>query len=258
MTNPVIIERQGAVARIILNRPGQGNAIDVAMSKSLLEAAMLCDEDDSIRCVLLTGAGRMFCVGGDVGSFAAAGDHLPALTKELTAYLHMAIARLAGMNKPLVTAINGPAAGAGLSLAILGDIALAGRSAHFTLAYTAIGLSPDGGSTWLLPRLIGMRRAQELALTNKRSSADEAATLGLVTRAVDDDVLIGEADALAQTLAAGATGAMGRTRALLMSSFTTSLESQMELEARSIADSARSPEGREGVSAFLAKRKPQF
>jgi len=254
----LLFERDGSVAKLTLNRPAVGNAIDVSMARALMEASIVCDEDDAIRCVLLAGAGRLFCAGGDVSGFAAAGDAIPSLLKELTAYLHMAITRFARMGKPLVTAINGPAAGAGFSLAILGDIALAARSAHFTLAYTALGLSPDGGSTWLLPRLVGLRRAQELALTNKRIAADEAAALGLITRAVDDTELMSEAAGLANRLAAGATPALGKVRNLLLASFGASLETHMEAEARAIAETGRTPQGREGINAFIAKRKPDF
>ena len=257
-TDLVLIERSGAVATLTLNCPGKGNSIDLPMAQALLDAAILCDEDAGIRCVVLTGAGRMFCVGGDVSSFAAAGDGLPALITQLTAVLHAAVSRLARMNKPLLTLINGPAAGAGLSLAALGDIALASTAAHFTMAYTAIGLSPDGGSTWLLPRLIGLRRTQELALTNRRLTADDAAAAGLVTRVVEAESLVAEGKALAATLAAGATGAFGRTRALLTGTFAANLEDQMAAETLAITESGRSAQGREGIAAFMEKRKPAF
>ncbi len=262
-TSPLLFERDGAIARLTLNRPSAGNAIDLAMAHALMEAAIGCDEDPSIRCVILSGNGRLFCGGGDLGGFVAAGAATPAHLKELTAYFHMAISRLARMPKPLLTVVNGPAAGAGLSLAILdslteGDIVLAARSAHFTLAYTGIGLSPDGGSTWLLPRLIGLRRTQELVLTNRRVPAVEAAEIGLVTRTVDDEALVAEAQAIAQQLAESATGALGRARNLLVASFEESLETHMEREARAIADASRGAEGQEGLAAFLAKRKPRF
>jgi 2-(1,2-epoxy-1,2-dihydrophenyl)acetyl-CoA isomerase len=258
MSESLLFERRGAVAVLTLNRPDVGNAIDIPLARALMEAAITCDEDDAIRCVLLTGSGRLFCVGGDVGAFASAGDAIPSFLKEVTAYLHMAITRFARMGKPLVTAINGPAAGAGFSLAILGDLVLAARTAHFTLAYTALGLSPDGGSTWLLPRLVGLRRAQELVLTNKRASAEQAVEMGLITRVVDDAALGSESQALATELAAGATVAIGHARRLLLSSFDSSLETQMELESRSIAASSRTPHGREGIRAFIAKRKPDY
>jgi 2-(1,2-epoxy-1,2-dihydrophenyl)acetyl-CoA isomerase len=255
---PVLFKRDGAIARLTLNRPAMGNAIDLPMASALMEAAVACDLDDSIRCVVLTGAGGMFCVGGDIGGFASAGDAVAALVKDMTDALHMAVSRLARMPKPLVTMINGPAAGAGVSLAILGDIVLATDSAHFTLAYTGIGFTPDVGMTWLLPRLVGLRQAQEMALTNRRVSAAEAATLGLITRAVDGEHLAEEVGKVTTRLAASATRALGRTRNLLRSSFETTFDTQMELEAQAIIDSSTDSEGREGVAAFLAKRKPHF
>jgi 2-(1,2-epoxy-1,2-dihydrophenyl)acetyl-CoA isomerase len=255
---PLRFERRGALAVLTLDRPSVGNAIDMPLARALMEASIVCDEDDTIRCVILTGAGKLFCAGGDVAGFTRAGDAVPSLLKELTAYMHMAIARFARMPKPLLCVVNGAAAGAGFSLAILGDIVLAARSAKFSLAYGAIGLSPDGAATWLLPRLVGLRRAQELMLTNKRIDADEAATLGLITRAVDDAALAAEADATADLLIKAATKAIGRTRQLLLCSFGNSLETQMELEARSIAEAARGAESREGVAAFIARRPPDF
>jgi 2-(1,2-epoxy-1,2-dihydrophenyl)acetyl-CoA isomerase len=254
----LLFEREGGVATLTLNRPDKGNAIDPPLARALLDAAITCSSDPTIRCVVLTGAGRMFCAGGDVALFASAGDRMPALVEELTGYLHAATSRLMRMDKPLVTAINGAAAGAGLGLALLGDIALAARSAKFTMAYTAIGLSPDGGSTWFLPRLIGLRRAQELALTNRRLSADEAVSLGLVTHAIDDGALGHEAAVIAAQLATSATRALGRTRNLLLSSSETSLEEQMALEAKAILASSRDSESDDGIAAFLAKRKPVF
>lgn len=258
MANGLTFGLEGPVARITLDREEMGNALDIPMARALMEAAIACDENDAIRCVLLTGRGRLFCAGGDIAAFNAAGDQLPSYLKEITAYLHLAIARLARMNKPLVTAVNGPAAGAGFSLAILGDIVLAAPAAHFTLAYTAIGFSPDGGATWLLPRLIGLRQAQELILRNRRVKADEAVALGLITRVVAEGALEPEAMALAQELAQSATSALGASRRLLLDSFSTSIETQMEHESRAIAGQARTPEGREGVAAFVEKRRPNF
>ncbi len=251
------LERFGAVVRLTLDRPRQGNAIDGAMASGLLAAASRCDRDPAVRCVVLTGAGRLFCGGGDVHGFAVAGDDAPRMVTEQAAVFHAAIARLARMEKPLVTAVNGPAAGAGLSLAVLGDVVLAAPDAHFTFGYTAIGFAPDGGASWLLPRLIGLRRTQELALTNRRVGAAEAVAIGLATRVAEGDVLA-EAMALAGTLAAGPVRAIGRTRALLLASFGNGLETQMELEARAIATSSGDAEGREGVAAFLARRAPVF
>lgn len=257
MADTVLLERDGAIARITLNRPEVGNALDMPTARALMEAVVACDEDDAIRCVLLTGAGRLFCAGGDVAAFAAAGDQLPAFLKEITVYVHAAVARLMRMNKPVVTAINGSVAGAGIGLAILGDIALAHSKAQFALAYTGIGLSPDGGSTWLLPRLIGLRRAQELCLRNRRLTAEEAAAMGLVTRVVEGD-LMDEAMAVARDLARSATPALGVTRRLLLDSATASLETQLDAESRGIASLARTAQGKEGVAAFIEKRAADF
>jgi len=258
MAESVLLERDGGVARIILNRPDVGNAIDIPTARALMEAVIACDEDPSVRCVLLTGAGRMFCAGGDVASFATAGERLPSLLKEITVYVHAAVARLARMDKPVVTAINGPAAGAGIGLALIGDIALADPRAHFTLAYTGIGLSPDGGTSWLLPRLIGLRRAQELCLRNRRVGAEEAAAIGMITRVAAEGGLLEDAAQIAQELAAAATPALGVTRRLLLDSATAPLETQLDAESRGIAAMGRTTEGKEGIAAFLEKRKPDF
>jgi 2-(1,2-epoxy-1,2-dihydrophenyl)acetyl-CoA isomerase len=256
--NPLLFAREDGIARLTLNRPKAGNAIDVPLARALMEAAIECDEDDSIRVVTLTGAGKLFCGGGDVGGFANAGERFSFLLKELTAYVHSAVSRFSRMGKPMVTIINGPAAGAGFNLSLLGDIAIAAESAHFTTAYTGLGLTPDGGATWLLPRLVGLRKAQEILLLNRRVSAAQAADWGMITRSVPDEALAAEAEAVVAQLAGGAARALGRTRNLLAESFSTSLEAQLEQEARNIAAAGRDAESREGVAAFLAKRRPDF
>lgn len=258
MSPILLLERAEGVGVITLNRPDAGNALDIPLARALLEASIEFDEDPSIRCVILGAAGRFFCVGGDVASFSAAGDRLSILTKEITAYLHMAVSRLARMEKPLITAINGPAAGAGLSLAMLGDLAIATPASHFTVAYSAIGLTPDVGMTYLLPRLVGLRRAQELIFTNRRVSAAAAAEMGLIHNVVDAQELDEATRSAAARIARGAAGALGRTRHLLLQSFGETLEGQLEAEARAIADAARSPNAREGVAAFVEKRQPRF
>lgn len=251
-------DREGAVAVITIHRPQAGNAIDIPMARELLLAAIACDGDASIRAVLLRSEGKLFSAGGDVRAFAAAGDRTSDMISEETAYLHAAVARLARMDKPLVTAVQGFAAGAGFSLAMLGDIVLAGEYAQFTLAYTAIGLSPDGGASWLLPRLVGLRKAQQLILTNARLSAQKALEIGLVTEVVADGGLDSSAREWAQRLATGPTKAFARSRELLLAAFVTPLEAHLELEARAIAGNAAGDDGREGVAAFVGKRKPKF
>jgi len=256
--NGVLFEVDGPVATITLNRPEVGNAVDIPMARELMELSIRCEADDAIRCVVLTGAGKLFCGGGDVAAFQAAGDALPEFLREITSYLHSAISVFARMQKPVISAVNGSAAGAGIGLAILGDIALAEPSASFSLAYTGIGLTPDGGTTWLLPRLIGLRKAQELCLTNRRVKADEAASLGLITRVVEAGTLQTETAKLAADLANGATGALGATRRMLVESISNSLDAQLSLESRTISTQSRGREGREGVAAFLEKRVPRF
>jgi 2-(1,2-epoxy-1,2-dihydrophenyl)acetyl-CoA isomerase len=252
------LELSEGVARITLARPRAANTIDLALARELADAALRCDEDAAVRAVLVTGEGRMFCAGGDLTAFAGAGEGVPALLKQITAHLHVAISRFARMRAPVVAAVNGPAAGAGLSLACAADLAVASDAATFTLAYTGVGLAPDGSSTWFLPRLIGARRTAELMLTNRTLSAAEALEFGLVNRVVPAASLLAEAESLARQLAAGATEAFGAVKRLLLLSGSQSLESQMEWEARAIADAARTHDGAEGIAAFLAKRPPRF
>lgn len=215
-TDLVEISIENGVATVRLNRPDAGNALSLDLVRQLSDVVADVDQNNSAKSVLLTGSGRFFCVGGDIGAFRSAGDGVPVLLKRITAFMHSAVSRLARMNKPLVVAVNGPAAGAGVGFAALGDIVLAARSAHFTMAYTGFGLTPDAGTTNLLPRLIGLRRTQELAFTNRRVSADEAAAIGLVTRVVDDSTLGDEARALAEKLANGPVEAHGAIRRLLL------------------------------------------
>ncbi|MBT6275689.1 MAG: enoyl-CoA hydratase [Chromatiales bacterium] len=252
------LEVDNGLATVTLNRPESANAMDIQMSLELMKVSIECDENPAIRAVLMTGAGKMFSAGGDLKSFSAAGDDVPKLVKEMTVYLHGAVSRFSRMDAPVVMAVNGTAAGAGMSLAATGDMVLAGESARFTMAYTAAALSPDGSSTYFLPRLIGMRRTQELMLTNRLLSAQEACDWGLVNRVVPDAQLMDEAILLAQKFAQGPTRAYGAVKTLLAETFTTAFEAQMERESRMIADMMRSRDGREGMDAFLNKRKPNF
>ncbi len=245
------------VARLTLDRP-EANALDLDLARALMQAAMRCDHDPEVRAVLLTGAGRFFCAGGDLRAMTGYGAALPTGLKELTVYLHAAVSHFVRMRAPLVIAVNGAAAGAGMSLAAAGDLVLAAESATFTMAYTAAGLVPDGAATWLLPRLIGLRRTQELMLTNRRLTAPEAHAWGLVTRVVADDRLADEAATLAASIARGPTVAFGGVKRLLCESFAGGLESRMEAEGRGIAAVAGTTDGREGIAAFLERRRPTF
>jgi 2-(1,2-epoxy-1,2-dihydrophenyl)acetyl-CoA isomerase len=256
--DPVLVTVEDGVAELRLNRPAAGNTINLPLAQAMLQAAIRCDQDEAIRCVVITGEGKLFCGGGDVAAMSAAGDGVPGFLSELAGTFHMAVTRLMRMPKPLVTLVNGPAAGAGFSLAIAGDIVLAARSAHFTAAYGLVGLSPDGGMSWMLPRLVGLRKAQEIVLRNPRIRADEAEVMGMITRAVNDGELKAEGRKVAAELASGPTSALGRARVLMLESFASGLEAQLEREVRSLAASGGTAECREGVAAFLARRKPDF
>jgi 2-(1,2-epoxy-1,2-dihydrophenyl)acetyl-CoA isomerase len=246
------------VAHITLNRPEAANAINLDLAKDLVQAIMRCDEDPLIRAVLITGTGPMFCSGGDVKSFAAQGEKLPYYMKEVTTYFHVAVSYLMRMDPPVVAAVHGSAAGAGISLACACDIVFAAESARFTMAYTRVGLTPDGGSTYMLSRLVGPKRTIELMLTNRVLSAKEAFDWGIVTRVVSDKDMIPEAKTMANKLAAGPTKTFGVTKRLIQSGLVESLEAQMKHESRSIAEMARTSDGREGIDAFLEKRAPDF
>jgi 2-(1,2-epoxy-1,2-dihydrophenyl)acetyl-CoA isomerase len=254
----LLVEIDGPVATLTLNRPETGNAIDLPLAQALLKASIRCDRDPAIRCVVLTAKGRLFCAGGDLGSFGSAGGDLPGFLSELAGTLHLALSRLTRMPKPLLVLVNGPAAGAGLSLAIAGDIVISARSAHFTAAYAAVGLSPDGGMSWHLPKLVGVRRAQEMLLLNQRIQAADAQTIGLISRVVDDHDLLDEGRLTARALAESATSAIAATRQLLLESFHSEFESHLERETRAIATLSAGKESGEGIRAFSERRRPQF
>jgi 2-(1,2-epoxy-1,2-dihydrophenyl)acetyl-CoA isomerase len=254
----ILFEVKDQVAMITLNRPEAANGLNMAMGKDLMHAAIRCDEDPEIRAVLLTGRGKFFSAGGDLKFFADFGDGLAKALKEMTVYCHSAASRFTRMDKPLVTAVNGAAAGMGMSFAICGDLVIAAESASFTAAYTAAALAPDGGMTYLLPRYVGLLRARELMLTNRRLGSKEALEWGLVNRVVPDAELMQEAEKLVRALAAGPTLSYGSVKRLLSGTFSQTLETQMEFEARAIVDMSKTADAREGVGAFLARRKPTF
>ncbi|HYB98773.1 MAG TPA: enoyl-CoA hydratase [Candidatus Limnocylindrales bacterium] len=245
------------VATVTLDRPDAANAINLDLARELAEVAIACDHDASVRAVLLTGAGPMFCAGGDVKAFASAAD-MPALLKEMTTYLHAGISRLARMNAPVVVAVNGTAAGGGMSLACAGDFVLAADSAKFTMAYTRIGLAPDGSSSYFLPRRVGIARARELMILSPVLTAAQALEWGLIDRVVPAAELQNEARKLALDLAQGPTRAYGEVKRLLLATFDNGLETQMELESRAIAAMGGTADGAEGVRAFVEKRPPRF
>jgi 2-(1,2-epoxy-1,2-dihydrophenyl)acetyl-CoA isomerase len=208
--------------------------------------------------VLLKAAGKNFSVGGDLRFMHDAEDDVADAVYGLASTMHAGILALAELDAPVISVVRGAAAGGGMSLAIAADLVLAAETAHFTVAYTAIGFSMDGGASWTLPRIVGHRKAIELALLNERLSAAKAQELGLGTRVVPDAELDAEAQALAERLAHGPIGAHGAIKRLLRFSSTSPFGQQLEDEARTIAGLSAAPDGREGVLAFLDKRAPHF
>ena len=254
----LLFDVKDGVAQIRLNREKAANALNLQMCRDLLDAALCCQADASVRAVVIGAEGKMFCAGGDLAAFSDAADTAPRLLKEMTIHLHAAISRFSRMDAPVIGAVKGIAAGAGFSLVAAMDLAIAGESAKFTMAYTRAGLTPDGSSTWFLPRLIGTRRSLELMLTNRLLKAPEALEWGIVNQVVPDDAVLDTATQLATQLAQGPTGAFGATKRLLLASGSTSLETQMEMEGDAIAAASGTPAGREGIAAFLEKRPAKF
>ena len=252
------LDQSGAVMTLRLNRPDAANGLDVQLSSELAQAARHVAADRSIKAVILTGNGKFFCAGGDIKAMVDFGDEVQAGLKGIADNLHLALSEFARMSAPLIVAVNGTAAGAGFSMAIAGDLVVASENAKFTMAYTKVGLSPDGGSSYYLPRLVGLRKAQELMFTNRVLSADEAQQWGLINTVVAADQLDSEVQELAAMFADGAVGSNSGVKKLLLTTWGNNVETQMGLEAETIAANAASADGREGTAAFLEKRPPKF
>ncbi|MFN2426294.1 MAG: enoyl-CoA hydratase/isomerase family protein [Candidatus Binatia bacterium] len=252
------IDINDGVAELTLARPEGANAIDLIASEELAECALLCDQDPNVRAVLVRADGAMFSAGGDVRSFRDAGDDVPGLLKRITLGLHVAISRFARMDAPVIAAVGGMAAGGGMSLACAADLVIAADTARFTMAYTRIGLVPDGGSTFFLPRRIGLARTRDLMLRNRVLSAAEALDWGLVDQVVPAAHLDTETRKIARELAAGPTLAFGTAKRLLLGTFDHGLETQMELETRAISEMGATDDAKEGLRAFFEKRPPRF
>ena len=257
MNQAVLLDVQDGVATVTLNRPDAGNAIDMDVGRGLLGAGLRIENDPAVRAVIVTGAGRHFCFGGDLGGMAAQGERVGGYLNELTTHIHAAIGCFTRMKAPVIAAVNGTAAGGAVGLVCMADLAVAGRGSRFSLAYTGVALAPDCGTSFLLPRIVGRRRALELFLTNRALSADEALAWGLVNQVVDDGEVLAQAQALAARFASGPTESYGAVKRL-MDATDPGLESQMALEGRTIAAQAMSAQGQEGVAAFLGKRKPSY
>jgi 2-(1,2-epoxy-1,2-dihydrophenyl)acetyl-CoA isomerase len=255
---PVLVSIEAGVQTITLNRPERLNAFNADMHGLLREALGRAEDDASVRALLLTGAGRGFCAGQDLSERDLSGDEAIDLSLTLESLYNPLVRRMRALPKPIVCAVNGVAAGAGANVALACDLVLAARSASFIQAFARIGLVPDSGGTWLLPRLAGRARAMGLALLGDTLGAEDAERWGLIWKALDDDKLMAEAAALAHGLASGPTRAYGLIKRALEASSTNTLDAQLDLERDLQREIGLGEDYREGVAAFLEKRKPAF
>ncbi len=247
------------VATLTLNRPDRLNSFTTQMHEEVRTAMKKVREDASIRCLVLTANGRGFCAGQDLSDRAVSPDGgVPDLGESLEKYYNPLIESIMGLPKPVVCAVNGVAAGAGASIALACDIVLAARSASFIQVFCKIGLVPDSGGTWNLPRAVGLMRAKGLALLGDKLSADQAEAWGLIWRCVDDDELQREASRLAAHFATQPTRGLGMIKKLLRESSGNTLPEQLELEKNAMRELGQSHDYREGVAAFMEKRTPEF
>ena len=249
-------EQSGAVLTLTLDRP-KANAFDLPLVDALVEALKRAESDTSVRCLVLTGAGRVFSAGQDVTAMAQ-GDGPVSFRHHLERTYNRLILRLRTLEKPVVGAINGAAAGAGLGVALATDVRIAASSARFVFGFTGIGLTADSGTSLMLPLLIGLARASEMAFTNTPLGADQALTYGLVNRVVPNDALAAAAAELAASLAAGPTRALGLTKRAFYHAWLSSLPGVLEYEAHLQEIAGRTADHREGVKAFLEKRTPSY
>lgn len=260
MSEPtVLLEVADGVAMITLNRPDKLNAFNEAMHSELAHAFDRIEAEESIRAAILTGAGRAFCAGQDLGDrVMGEGEAPPDLGDTLDRLYNPLVRRIARLERPLVCAVNGVAAGAGANLALGCDLVLAARSARFIEAFCRLGLVPDAGGTYVLPRLVGSARARGMALLGEPIPAEQAEAWGLIWRAVDDDRLLEEATALARHLATQPTKGLALIKRALLAAAANTLDAQLDLERDLQRAAGRTEDYREGVAAFLAKRPPVF
>jgi 2-(1,2-epoxy-1,2-dihydrophenyl)acetyl-CoA isomerase len=256
---PILVSRNAGVLSLTLNRPDKLNAFNPEMHKLLREALEEARDEAGVRAVLLTGSGRGFCAGQDISERNVSADAAPIdLSVSLGSHYNPLVRRLRALPKPVVCAVNGVAAGAGANIALACDIVLAARSASFVQSFSKLGLVPDSGGTYFLPRLVGSARAMGLALLAERLSAEDAERWGLIWKAVDDARLMEEASAIARIFAVGPTKGYGLIKKALHASAGNSLDSQLDLERDLQREAGLSADYREGVGAFMQKRKPQY
>ncbi len=262
MTDDLLVEKTDGVATITFNRPAARNALSMEMRSALIDSMLAIERDDGIRCVVLRGAGDNFMAGGDLKNFAELAQLPP---EERNSHFERRIhsiqpllISMQRMQKPVVAVVQGAAAGFGFSLAMACDMVVAASDARFASSYVSIGTSPDGSGSYYLPRLVGLRRALEIALLGDFIDADAALQMGLINRVVANDDLENEAQVLIKRLSRAPTVALGQIKSLMYASFENSLEAQMSREAESFALCAASDDWVEGVTAFNEKRRPQF
>jgi 2-(1,2-epoxy-1,2-dihydrophenyl)acetyl-CoA isomerase len=256
--SPILLEVRDSVAHLTLNRPASGNAIDLEMAEAMLGAAQELQSHAQVRALLISGAGPRFCVGGSIHAFVGAREQLPALIRNITAPLHEALLQFVQLRVPIVAAIQGAAAGAGLGIALIADWIVAAQSAKFRAGYTALGFTGDAGITYSLPRRVGASVARKVLLRNAPLTAAQALQLGLIDDCVADSELLDSATLAATELAAGSLEAFVRVRNLLHVSAGHSFEQQLRLEADTMIAAASCGDVREGIAAFVEKRAPRF
>ncbi|MFL5120779.1 MAG: 2-(1,2-epoxy-1,2-dihydrophenyl)acetyl-CoA isomerase PaaG [Microvirga sp.] len=256
--DPVLVERHEGWRVLTLNRPDRLNSFNEAMHERLMAAMLEAEADEGCRALLLTGAGRGFCAGQDLSNRVFEPGVTPDLTKTIERWYNPLVRKLRSFRMPIVCAVNGVAAGAGANIALACDIVLAARSAKFIQAFAKIGLLPDSGGTWFLPRLVGSARARGLALLAEPLPAEKAEAWGLIWKAVDDESLMIEAEKLAIHLATQPTIGLALTKQALDASWGNTLDRQLDLERDLQGEAGRTPDYAEGVSAFFAKRAPSF
>ncbi|MEM7377344.1 MAG: 2-(1,2-epoxy-1,2-dihydrophenyl)acetyl-CoA isomerase PaaG [Pseudomonadota bacterium] len=254
----LVLAKAKGVARLVLNRPDQLNSFNERMHIELADALVDVQADDTVRCLLITGSGRGFCAGQDLGAVDIDSPDPIDLGAALETYYNPLVQRITGMNMPVIAAVNGVAAGAGANFALCCDIVIAARSASFIQAFSKIGLVPDCSGTWFLPRLLGPARALGLALTGDKLDAETAAEWGLIYQVVDDAALVDTTEQLAQRLASGPTAALALTKRLMASSWGNTLPEQLDLERDYQRALSQNSDFREGVRAFIEKRPAQF
>jgi 2-(1,2-epoxy-1,2-dihydrophenyl)acetyl-CoA isomerase len=254
----VLLDVRDAIAHIRFNRPAALNAIDEGVARRFHSACEAVSQRSDVRVIVLSGAGRAFMAGGDVRRMHEAGADAAPLIGVLLDLLNAALLLLAELPVPVIASLHGPVAGGGVGIALAADLAIAADDTQFNLAYSRIGATPDLGTTWTLPRVVGLRRALEMAFLSETCDAAEALRLGLVNRVVSRDALETETEALAQRLASGPTSAYGRAKRLLRAGCEATLSRQLDAERTAFVASTRTREFVEGVSAFVEKRAPRF